>query len=72
VVRGAARAAGAADGALLRRTMDILLKELPPGRAAAVAAQLTGASRADAYALATAAHAGRERTAPPPDEPELP
>jgi 16S rRNA (cytidine1402-2'-O)-methyltransferase len=72
VVRGAARATGVADGALLRRTMDILLKELPPGRAAAVAAQLTGASRADAYALATGTHAAREHTAPPPDEEQLP
>jgi 16S rRNA (cytidine1402-2'-O)-methyltransferase len=43
---------GAADPAQLRRTVDILLKELPPGRAAAVAAQLTGATRAAAYALA--------------------
>lgn len=44
------------DGPELRRTMEILLKELPPGRAAAVAAQLTGAPRAAAYALA--AHGG--------------
>jgi 16S rRNA (cytidine1402-2'-O)-methyltransferase len=73
VVRGAARAAGTADGgAGLRRTMDILLKELPPGRAAAVAAQLTGASRAAAYALATGAGAARRHTAPPADEEELP
>jgi len=28
------------------------VKELPPGRAAALAAQLTGARRNDAYALA--------------------
>lgn len=35
----------------LRRTVEILSKELPPGRAAAVAAQLTGAPRAAAYAL---------------------
>ena len=37
----------------LRRTVDILMKELPPARAAALAAQLTGATRAAAYALAT-------------------
>ena len=64
VVRGAAPAAGAVDGAELRRTMEILLRELPPGRAAATAAQLTGASRAAAYALA--------RREPPPVEEEMP
>ncbi len=53
VVHGAALAAGAVDEGELRRTVDILAKELPPGRAAAVAAALTGASRAAAYALAT-------------------
>ena len=53
VVAGATPAdAAAADPAQLRRTVDVLLKELPPGRAAAVAAQLTGATRATAYALA--------------------
>jgi 16S rRNA (cytidine1402-2'-O)-methyltransferase len=53
VVAGATLTAGeAADPAQLRRTVDILVKELPPGRAAAVAAQLTGATRAAAYALA--------------------
>ena len=53
VVAGATPAdAAAADPAQLRRTVDVLLKELPPGRAAAVAAQLTGATRAAAYALA--------------------
>ena len=52
VVAGAAPTEGdAAAPAELRRTVDILLKELPPGRAAAVAAQLTGATRAAAYAL---------------------
>jgi hypothetical protein len=29
----------------------LLAKELPPGRAASIAAQLTGASRSEAYAL---------------------
>jgi 16S rRNA (cytidine1402-2'-O)-methyltransferase len=54
VVHGAAGAAAAGvDEGQLRRTVDILSKDLPPGRAAAVAAQLTGASRAAAYALAT-------------------
>ena len=53
VVHGASRAAAAVDERQLRRTVDLLAKELPPGRAAALAAQLTGASRAAAYALAT-------------------
>jgi 16S rRNA (cytidine1402-2'-O)-methyltransferase len=53
VIQGAAPAApGVADPAELRRVVDILLKELPPARAAALAAQLTGAARAAAYALA--------------------
>ena len=52
VVHGAARAAAAVDERQLRRAVDLLSKELPPGRAAALAAQLTGASRAAAYALA--------------------
>ncbi|HLY51994.1 MAG TPA: 16S rRNA (cytidine(1402)-2'-O)-methyltransferase [Steroidobacteraceae bacterium] len=64
VVRGAQRPAAAVDEAQLRRIMGILLKELPPGRAAAVAAQLTGASRAAAYALATGAGGAREEAAP--------
>jgi 16S rRNA (cytidine1402-2'-O)-methyltransferase len=54
VVHGAARAAaGLVDERQLRRTVDLLSKELPPGRAAALAARLTGASRAAAYELAT-------------------
>ena len=54
VLNGAAAEQGAqAQSPELRRTVDILLKELPPGRAAALAAQLTGATRAAAYALAT-------------------
>lgn len=51
VVAGAARAAAGVDTALLRRAIDLLSKELSPGRAAAIAAQLTGATRAEAYAL---------------------
>ncbi len=54
IVAGApAPAAGEVEPAELRRTVDILLRELPPARAAALAAQLTGATRAAAYALAT-------------------
>lgn len=53
VVQGAPPRAEIVDEALLRRAVQLLVKELPPGRAAAVAAQLTGASRSAAYALAT-------------------
>jgi 16S rRNA (cytidine1402-2'-O)-methyltransferase len=70
VVHGAAAEAAAVDGAELRRTMEILLRELPPGRAAATAAQLTGATRAAAYALATRTGPGRQE--PPPDDEEMP
>jgi len=59
-VAGLARAArgegdAADDGALrlaLERTLRVLLRELPPSRSAALAAQLTGARRSDAYTLA--------------------
>lgn len=52
VVQGAAPREQPLDEALLRRAVDLLIQELPPGRAAAIAAQLTGASRSEAYALA--------------------
>jgi 16S rRNA (cytidine1402-2'-O)-methyltransferase len=58
VVHGAAAAASAVDGQLLRRTVELLAPELPPGRVAAIAAQLTGATRAAAYALATRGASG--------------
>ena len=69
VVHGAPAAAAGVDERLLHRTIAVLSKELPPGRAAAVAAQLTGATRAAAYALATRAvrdapGAPREEEAP--------
>ena len=44
--------ADSADGALLVRALKLLLAELPPARAAAIAAQLTGVARSEAYALA--------------------
>jgi 16S rRNA (cytidine1402-2'-O)-methyltransferase len=72
VVTGAPASAAAVDGAQLRRTMEILLRELPPGRAAATAALLTGATRAAAYALATRGGAGTESRQPPADEEEMP
>ena len=69
VVHGAPATAAGVDERLLHRTIAVLSKELPPGRAAAVAAQLTGATRAAAYALATRAvrdapGAPREEEAP--------
>jgi 16S rRNA (cytidine1402-2'-O)-methyltransferase len=54
VIAGAAGGVGAggADPQLLRRAVELLSKELPPGRVAAIAAQLSGATRAEAYELA--------------------
>ena len=49
---GADNAATAADPALLSRALRVLLSEFPPSRAAALAAQITGARRQDAYQLA--------------------
>jgi len=72
VVHGAAAAASGVDERLLRHTIEVLSKELPPGRVAAVAAQLTGATRAAAYALATHGTAGGATGAPLPDEAEAP
>lgn len=62
IVAGAPAAARGADGETgadelrlrLERTLRVLLRELPPSRAAALAAQLTGARRSDAYELALA------------------
>ena len=59
VVHGAAAGAAGVDQQLLVRAIEVLSKELPPGRVAAVAAQLTGASRAAAYALALQSAARR-------------
>jgi 16S rRNA (cytidine1402-2'-O)-methyltransferase len=46
------RADSGADTAQLVRALKLLLAELPPPRAAAIAAQLTGFSRSEAYVLA--------------------
>jgi len=51
VVEGAPERESGVDALLLRRAVDLLSGELPPGRAAAIAAQLTGAKRSEAYAL---------------------
>ncbi|MBV9621148.1 MAG: rRNA (cytidine-2'-O-)-methyltransferase, partial [Gammaproteobacteria bacterium] len=63
VVHGAAAGAAGVDEQLLRRTVETLSKELPPSRVAALAAQITGATRAAAYALVS----GRARAAKPAD-----
>jgi 16S rRNA (cytidine1402-2'-O)-methyltransferase len=52
VVEGAKKAHAEFDGVLLRKALALLMKELPTGKAASLAAQLTGAKRNDAYALA--------------------
>jgi 16S rRNA (cytidine1402-2'-O)-methyltransferase len=52
VVDGARDAGNKSESLQLEKVVALLVKELPPGRAAAVAAQLTGARRNDAYALA--------------------
>jgi 16S rRNA (cytidine1402-2'-O)-methyltransferase len=53
IIEGAKRVAGGGvDSELLTRALQLLLAELPPARAAAIAAQLSGATRSHAYALA--------------------
>ena len=51
VVHGADEVASAVDLQLLKRAVELLARELPPGKAASIAAQLTGASRSQAYEL---------------------
>ena len=72
VVHGAAAAPGGVDGRLLRRTVELLAPELPPGRVAAIAAQLTGATRAAAYALATRGASGAGARGTGSDAEEMP
>jgi 16S rRNA (cytidine1402-2'-O)-methyltransferase len=52
VVEGARASESQVDEAQLRKMLSVLLKELPTGKAASIAAQLTGAKRNDVYALA--------------------
>lgn len=52
VVQGAPAANNAVEAQMLERAVSLLVRELPPGRAAALAAQLVGGKRSDAYAMA--------------------
>jgi len=54
VVAGASEAPAGSTGITLSDALDALLPELPPARAAAVAARLTGTKRRDAYQAALA------------------
>jgi 16S rRNA (cytidine1402-2'-O)-methyltransferase len=58
LVAGTAAAAATGDAQLLVRALKLLLAELPPARAAAIAAQLSGVARSEAYALAQRLRAG--------------
>jgi 16S rRNA (cytidine1402-2'-O)-methyltransferase len=51
VVSGAVEAASSVDSQLLKRAVELLGKELPPGKAASITAQLTGVSRSEVYEL---------------------
>ena len=53
VIDGAQEEPGSVDTQLLKRAVELLAKELPPGKAASIAARLTGASRSAAYELLT-------------------
>ena len=52
VVQGAPQVTAGADLTLMRRALELLVRELPPGKAASIAAQLAGGRRAQAYELA--------------------
>lgn len=51
VVQGAPATANTVNMDFLQRAVGLLARELPPGKAASIAAQLTGATRSEAYAL---------------------
>jgi 16S rRNA (cytidine1402-2'-O)-methyltransferase len=72
VVHGATAPTAGVDGQLLRRTVELLSQELPPGRVAAIAAQLTGATRAAAYALATRGASGSGGSGTVSEDEEMP
>ena len=52
VIDGAPARTRTCDEQLLRRALELLARELPPAKAASIAAQLSGATRNEAYALA--------------------
>lgn len=52
VVQGAPESTASVDPRALERAVSLLVRELPPGRAAALAAQLVGGKRSEAYAIA--------------------
>jgi 16S rRNA (cytidine1402-2'-O)-methyltransferase len=64
VVQGAPVSSEKVDSLFLERAVSLLVRELPPSRAAALAAQLVGARRSDAYALALRAVKSAEADAP--------
>jgi 16S rRNA (cytidine1402-2'-O)-methyltransferase len=64
VISGAEPSSASVDPQLLKRTVAVLLKELSPGKAAAIAAQLTGARRSEAYAIALGGVSEEEVTGP--------
>jgi 16S rRNA (cytidine1402-2'-O)-methyltransferase len=70
LVEGAGAApADAANTPLLRRALQLLLPELPVSRAAAIAAQLTGVRRGEAYELALQLQRGSHAAAGQSAEP---
>jgi 16S rRNA (cytidine1402-2'-O)-methyltransferase len=54
VIEGAVATEAGVDLALMERALALLVPELPPARAAAIAAQLSGVARNVAYARALA------------------
>jgi len=60
IVQGAPPVENSADLNLMRRALELLVRELPPGKAAAIAAQLAGGRRSEAYELAMQLRGGQE------------
>jgi len=60
VLEGAPAVDSAPDDVFVRRAFELLKAELPPSRAAAVVAQLTGRRKSDVYAMSIGDTADRE------------